>query len=178
MIKALQTVTLITLACGGISIMGSTAISPAADTPPLTPPSQESNAQPPAPQAPPPQDLTNAPAAKAEEKEAPSPTMAPFGLVHDFGKVPSGIVKHAFRIFNTSDVPLQVPSVRWSSGNVVAHATKLVLQPHEEGDVEVTVDARRFRGRRSFTVYLQTDNGTAMTTLLQVTADSPGWQEK
>ena len=41
--------------------------------------------------------------------------MFPDGLVHDFGKVRSGIqAKHAFRIVNTTDVPLRIVSVRRS----------------------------------------------------------------
>ena len=41
--------------------------------------------------------------------------MFPDGLDHDFGKVRSGIqAKHAFRIVNTSDVPLRIVSVRRS----------------------------------------------------------------
>ncbi len=39
--------------------------------------------------------------------------MFPDGVEHDFGKVQRGtIVKHAFRVVNTSDVPLQIIDVR------------------------------------------------------------------
>jgi hypothetical protein len=39
--------------------------------------------------------------------------MFPDGLVHDFGKVPRGVqARHAFRVVNTSNVPLQIISVR------------------------------------------------------------------
>jgi hypothetical protein len=41
--------------------------------------------------------------------------MFPDGRVHDFGKVAQGtICKHAFRIVNTSDVPLRIIGVRTS----------------------------------------------------------------
>ena len=41
--------------------------------------------------------------------------MFPDGLTHDFGKVQRGTqVYHAFRIVNTSDVPLRILSVRLS----------------------------------------------------------------
>jgi hypothetical protein len=41
--------------------------------------------------------------------------MFPDGFEHDFGKVPSGIqVKHAFRVVNTSKVPLRIVSLRTS----------------------------------------------------------------
>jgi hypothetical protein len=42
-------------------------------------------------------------------------TMFPNGFTHDFGKVQRGIqARHAFRVVNTSDVPLRVVSLRWS----------------------------------------------------------------
>jgi hypothetical protein len=41
--------------------------------------------------------------------------MFPDGVVHNFGKVPRGIqARHAFRIVNTSDVPLRIASMRIS----------------------------------------------------------------
>ena len=41
--------------------------------------------------------------------------MFPDGVVHDFGKVPRGIqARHAFRIVNTSDVPLRILALRIS----------------------------------------------------------------
>ena len=40
--------------------------------------------------------------------------MFPDGLMHDFGMLPMGIkAYHAFRIVNTSDVPLRISSVRF-----------------------------------------------------------------
>ncbi len=42
--------------------------------------------------------------------------MFPDGFDHDFGKVQSGMqAKHAFRVVNTSDVPLRIVSLRRSS---------------------------------------------------------------
>jgi hypothetical protein len=43
-----------------------------------------------------------------------STTMFPDGLDHDFGKVRSGTqAEHAFRVVNTSNVPLRVISLRY-----------------------------------------------------------------
>ena len=40
---------------------------------------------------------------------------SPFGLVHDFGKVQRGIIaKQTFYIFNTSNAPLHITSLRSS----------------------------------------------------------------
>lgn len=64
--------------------------------------------------------------AKLLDKEDPPKTVAklfgeidekmfPDGRCVDFGKVPRGMqVKHAFRIVNTSNVPIQIVSVRHS----------------------------------------------------------------
>jgi hypothetical protein len=41
--------------------------------------------------------------------------MFPGGVVHDFGKVPSGTqAQHTFRVVNTSKVPLRIVSLRGS----------------------------------------------------------------
>jgi hypothetical protein len=45
-----------------------------------------------------------------------------------------------------------------------------VLQPNEEGKVEISLDTRRFRGRRTYALFLQMDNGK--TTVFHVTANS------
>lgn len=51
---------------------------------------------------------------KARESHGPD-KMFPDGLTHDFGKVARGAqLYHAFRIVNTSSVPLQVDSLRAS----------------------------------------------------------------
>jgi len=56
----------------------------------------------------------------ASNKDANSPAdqaekMSPLGLVHDFGKVTRGtLCRHAFRVVNTSDAPLQIVSLRIS----------------------------------------------------------------
>ena len=50
----------------------------------------------------------------SEDKQATKPIeRAPFGFVHDFGKVPRGTpCKHTFLIVNTSNVPLRIISFR------------------------------------------------------------------
>jgi hypothetical protein len=47
-----------------------------------------------------------------------------------------------------------------------------VLQPYEEGELEIAVDTRRFVGRKTFSTYLQTDNGKLMETILNITVDA------
>ena len=60
--------------------------------------------------------LANLPEKDAENQDATKPPeMFPDGLEHDFGKVKLGtIVTHAFRIVNTTGVPLRILSLRKS----------------------------------------------------------------
>jgi hypothetical protein len=64
--------------------------------------------------------LANLPDRDAANEDAikfadPTATMFPDGVKHDFGKVQYGtIVKHTFRIVNTSNVPLRILSLRKS----------------------------------------------------------------
>jgi hypothetical protein len=47
-----------------------------------------------------------------------------------------------------------------------------VIQPNEEGKVEIVLDTRLFRGRKRSTLYLQMDNGKTTEARFTVTADS------
>ena len=111
-----------------------------------------------------------------ENKDVNRPAeMCPVGLAHDFGKVQTGtIAKHTFRFVNTSDNPLQVIDLRCTPGPLVGRSTKNLLQPHEEGEVEISLDTRRFRGHKTRTLYmtLRTDNGKSMIVIFRVSADS------
>jgi len=71
---------------------------------------------PPIQSAPPQKSIADGSEKGAEDKEATKPVgWAPFGFVHDFGKVPRGTpCKHSFRIVNLSNVPLRIISLRMS----------------------------------------------------------------
>ena len=94
---------------------------------------------------------------KAERDEKFEEKSFPDGFSHDFGKVQSGTpVYHAFRIVNKSDVPLKITQVRVSmaSRTLQAWTSKTVLQPDEEGKVQVAVNTRNFVGTKNHTVYV------------------------
>jgi hypothetical protein len=77
-------------------------------------------------------------------------TMFPEGLSHDFGPVECGVVlKHAFRIVNTSDVPLHIKGLRGGMGCMTGSVNKEVLERNEVGNLEFTMDTRRFHGART-----------------------------
>jgi len=136
---------------------------------------QAGQSEPIPPPAPPPLDSNaNPPKKDNENKEAIKPfELYPLAIVHDFGKVKSGtLAKHAFLLVNTSDVPLKFNYLRCAMGPLTARVSKVVLQPYEEGNLEITLETSRFRGQKKFTVYLQTDNGKVTETRFYITADS------
>jgi hypothetical protein len=47
-----------------------------------------------------------------------------------------------------------------------------VLEPNEEGRIEIVLDTRRFQGPKTVALYLQTDNGKRMETIFYITADA------
>ena len=91
--------------------------------------------------------------------------MFPDGRDYDFGKVPRGaLVKFAFRIVNTSDVTLTIADIKVNGSPQRADMIKRVLQPKEEGKLEVSVDARRFVGRKTMGIWLTTEHGEVTQT--------------
>jgi RNA polymerase sigma-70 factor (ECF subfamily) len=107
------------------------------------------------------------------KKESPKDKF-PDGRKHDFGKVQHGaLLKHTFRIVNTSDVPLQITAVRSSCGCMTGSVDKKVLQPNERGIVEIAVDTRRFVGPKIMGLLLETKHrGITETFQFSIKADS------
>src|SRR2546423_15301678 len=71
------------------------------------------------------------------------------GVSHDFGSVPRGAqLQHRFTMTNPYAVPLEVTITRISCGCVTATATTKTLDPKGTGDIDVTMDARRFTGAK------------------------------
>jgi Protein of unknown function (DUF1573) len=91
--------------------------------------------------------------------------MFPDGRTYDFGKVKRGTpVKFTLRFVNTSDVTLEVSSVKVHMGPMNARMAKWILQPQEVGTVEVTVDTTRFVGRKTMLLWLETKHGEVSQT--------------
>jgi RNA polymerase sigma factor (sigma-70 family) len=90
--------------------------------------------------------------------EGPSPkhdSRFPDGRDWDFGTVRRGtLVKHSFRLVNTSDAALRLGVLRSSCGCLTGSANKEVLGPHEEGVVKIAVDTRKFLGRKTMASFL------------------------
>src|SRR3954447_5095811 len=92
---------------------------------------------------------------------------------HDFGTVPHGAqLLHRFPITNIYAVPLEISQVRVSCSCVTAAPSKRVLQPRESGTIDVTMDARRFKGAKTVTVYVSDRPTFVSTAELKVSAVS------
>jgi hypothetical protein len=103
-IKIATTILLMALPCCAILLTGYSSMQAGQRAPDQVPP----------PIDPPPGPAAKPPEKDAENKDAEKPVeRCPVGLVHDFGKVTKGTqCNHAFRIVNTSGVPLRIISVR------------------------------------------------------------------
>jgi hypothetical protein len=110
------------------------------------------------------------PAKKEDEEIA---KIFPGGVVCDFGMVPYGTrARHTFRIVNTSNVPLRILEARVSMSPMRIWVSKSVLQPNEEGELEILLDTRKFTGNKRIAVYVTLDNGRLTTVRLTVSACS------
>jgi hypothetical protein len=79
---------------------------------------------------------------------------------------------YSFPIKNIYAVPLKITKIKPSCGCVTASANKDQFQPHEEGSVDVVMDARNFRGPK--TVFIEVTVGPEFisTASLRVTANA------
>lgn len=92
---------------------------------------------------------------------------------HDFGTTPKGtLLTHRFPITNIYAVPMQITDIRRSCGCVNAVASKQVLQPREQGSIDVTMDTRKFDGEKSVSIYVTLGPKYVSTAVLQVHAVS------
>jgi hypothetical protein len=76
----------------------------------------------------------------------------------DFGSVPRGpSLQHTFVMKNNGSQPIRIKTLRVSCGCVTATAPKNLLQPGEEGVIQVQMDTTQFTGVRSVTIYVHFD---------------------
>ena len=90
----------------------------------------------------------------------------------DFGYVPAGSsVTHRFVLKNVGDKLLKITKVRPACGCTSAPLSKSDLEPGEATDLEVTFNARNFRGKSSKSVAIMTDDTTTQVINLQFSCD-------
>jgi hypothetical protein len=92
---------------------------------------------------------------------------------HDFGSVPRGAqLFHRFTITNIYAVPLEIVSTRASCSCATVTPSVTVLQPRQKASIEVTMDARRFTGPKTVSVYITVGPEYTSTATLQISANS------
>ncbi|MGF1582233.1 MAG: DUF1573 domain-containing protein [Gemmataceae bacterium] len=92
---------------------------------------------------------------------------------HDFGTVPKGAqLMHRFKMKNIYTKPLQITGLRVSCGCASATANKRVLQPLEEGYVDVKMDGARFTGPKTIQVMVTFGPKYVSTATLVVSANA------
>ncbi len=102
-------------------------------------------------------------------REKPPPAV----IVYDFGTVPVGnLLSHKFPLTNLYAVPMQITDIRSSCGCVEASASKQTLQPRESGTLDVRMDARKFTGNKTVTIYVTFGPQYISTAVLQVRANA------
>jgi hypothetical protein len=95
--------------------------------------------------------LTAAPAwAQTPAQPLPWAQKLLFGVTsHDFGTVPHGAqLKHRFKMKNLYAVPLNITELRATCGCLIPTPSTRSLKPHEEGFIDIIMDARKFKGSK------------------------------
>jgi hypothetical protein len=99
---------------------------------------------------------------------------------HNFGTVGRGAqLKFSFPIKNIYAVPLEITGITVSCGCVTFKESKRVLQPHEEGTLDITMDPRRLppqqqTGLKTVTIRVSVGPEYVSTATLKVTANFRG----
>jgi RNA polymerase sigma factor (sigma-70 family) len=92
------------------------------------------------------------PDAEGQTEKSWAEKLFPEGLSHDFGVVPRGAQSfHKFKMKNIFSKPLEL-ALRVSCGCVTATPSVKVLQPFQEGSVDVLMDAKRYQGLKTVAI--------------------------
>jgi hypothetical protein len=114
-------------------------------------------------------------ASEKKEFEMAGGSLAVSELAWDFGYMPKGSsVTHRFFLKNVGDKTLKIERVRPSCGCTSAPLTKNVLEPGETTELEVTFNAKNFRGKVTKSVAVMTDDSANLVTNLKFTSDVGG----
>src|SRR5262249_30206395 len=81
---------------------------------------------------------------------------------------------HKFKMVNIYAVPLEIVNVRSSCPCGTVTPSVKVLEPRQEGYIEVTMDTRRFTGAKTITIFVTVGPQFISTAELKVSASSRG----
>ncbi len=108
------------------------------------------------------------PGVERDPLQAPPPV-----VVHDFGTVPYGtLCTQKFTVANIYDVPIQVIDIRVECGCLKAYPPNKVLQPNEQAEFAVTMNAGAFKGPNAKTMYVTFGPNFVSTAVLRFAANS------
>ena len=94
-------------------------------------------------------------------------------IVHDFGTVPHGtLCTQKFTVTNIYDVPIQVIDIRVECGCLKGYPPNKVLQPNEQAEFAVTMNAGAFKGPNAKTMYVTFGPNFVSTAVLRFAANS------
>jgi hypothetical protein len=96
-------------------------------------------------------------------------------VTHDFGTVPRGaILSYRFPIRNIYAVPMTILSTRTSCGCVSIATPQQVIPPLQSSTIDVSMDARRFVGAKTVSIYVTVGQPPKFhsTAVLTVSANS------
>lgn len=97
------------------------------------------------------------------------------GTSHNFGNVPRGaVLSHRFTLTNIYAVPLTITETRPSCGCVTVTPSAKIVQPKESIYLDISMDARRFTGPKTVTIFVTVGPQYTSTATLQVQANSRG----
>lgn len=117
--------------------------------------------------------LAAAPAAAWAQTGAWADKMFKGASAHDFGSVPRGAqLHHRFLMTNIWAVPVEITNVRTSCGCVTVTPSTKSLQPRENGYIDVIMDAHKFTGHKSVSIYVTLGPQYVSTAALRVEANS------
>lgn len=111
--------------------------------------------------------------APAQQQEWADKLFAKGGLSHDFGSVPHGaLLPYRFTLTNIYAVPLTITGTRTSCGCVTVTPSAQVVQPKQTATIDITMDARRFVGAKSVSIFVTVGPQFTSTATLTVQANS------
>ncbi len=94
-------------------------------------------------------------------------------LSHDFGTVARGAqLKYSFKMTNIYKVPLQITDIRVTCGCLTVTPSTKTIQPNETAQLHCNMDATRFSGPKSITVYVSIGPDYVSTAALTVSANA------
>ncbi len=94
-----------------------------------------------------------------------------YKTTHDFGTVARGAkLTYSFPMKNIYAVPLKINKPEPLCGCVTATASKEILQPREEGSIDIVMDPRNFQGKKTVNIKVTVGPEYISTAVLRVDA--------